>query len=200
MNCPYCNSLKSVKNGYAPSRKKRWKCKECSRTFSINTGKGYPSTSIPFKFISLMLYHYEESGGKRFVGWVNTFLKMMGHKSVHRTTIYYWIQKYGDIYKKLITFEEANTWYWEHGIQLPRRKRQKKKVESESLSIDKIDKLSDGLWVGFLQWLEDEVGFKYYDINKFEKKYPVAFKRLKDCYKEILISENIRQISIESLI
>ena len=75
MNCPYCNSTATVKNGHSPSGKERWKCNTCKKTFSENSGKGFPPTSIPFEFISWVLSR-EEKNIRRLTKRVNYFLSV----------------------------------------------------------------------------------------------------------------------------
>ncbi len=205
MKCPHCYSIDFVINGYSSSKKKRFKCKNCKRTFgndanpiySNNIKKGYPPVSIPFEFIALMLYRYKDFKEKKgFSSYVNRYLKMIGKKPVHRTATYLWIKKYGHLYKNIISFEDANNWYWKQNLILPYKKQ--KKSKEVKLLIDKIEKPDKKLYGEFLYWLEKELGFKYNQIGYLERKHPKAFEKLKEIFKEKLIYENIQEISRES--
>ena len=199
--CPNCQSSSIVKNGNAPapSEKLRWKdtqrlkCKKCNRTFSKDLGKGYPPTSAPFEFIAFMLYRYDEKKG--FINVVNGFLKLLGHDSVDRTTVYSWVRKYKDIYKDLVNPGEANKWFLSQELKMPKKKLPKK--SNQRLLIDRIEKL-DGFNMDFLRWIKF-LGFKARDIYELEKKYPEAFEKLKESFKDILITDNIQKISGEYL-
>ena len=199
--CLYCQSSSIVKNGNAPapSEKLRWKdtqrlkCKKCNRTFSSDSGKGYPPTSAPFEFIAFMLYRYDELKG--FVDEVNGFLKLLGHEPVDRTTVYSWVRKYKDIYKDLVSSREANKWFLSQELKMPKKKLPKK--PKQRLLIDRIEKL-DGFYMDFLRWIKF-LGFKARYIYELKKKNPEAFEKLKESFKDILIKDNVQKISGEYL-
>jgi len=206
MKCSQCNSLDIVHNGHSSSGKKRFKCKRCGKTFgkktnyihSENLKKGYPQTSVSFEFIALMLYHHrhfkDRSGFSRYV---NRFLDMINKKPVHRTTIYSWIKKYGKKYNKLISWEEANKWYWKHEIKMPYRTYKKQnRLKKEKTISERIEKL-DNFYKDFLLWLGKEIGFNYKQIGDLERKHPEALEKLKEIYKEKLTYEHICEITIE---
>jgi transposase-like protein len=114
MKCPYCDSLFFVKNGYAPSMKKRWKCKMCGKTFDEDSGRSFPSTTFPFKFIAFVLSVYQNSTLEKTKEGVDNLLNLFKNckvnfcskESVSISTIYKWKKKYGDIYKNLVTKKE----------------------------------------------------------------------------------------------
>ena len=196
MNCPYCQSSSFVKNRKNPSQKPRWKCKNCKRTFSIDSGKGYPPTSVPFQFIAFMLYRYN---GKGFARHVNLYMvKMLGMKPVDRTTVYSWVRKYGDIYMDLVSPDEANEWFLSQELlKLTKKRRVKKSDKVKKLLIERVEKLK-GFHEDFLAWLI-KLGFNRKDIYDIGKNNPEDFEKLKEKFKEILIQKNIKKISTESL-
>jgi hypothetical protein len=103
-----------VKNGHAPSLKKRWKCKICSKTFDKNTGKSFPATTFPFPFIAFVLYIYQNTTLKKTKegvnNWLNHFkknnIKICPKETVSISTIYKWRKNYGKIYTNLVSKKE----------------------------------------------------------------------------------------------
>ncbi len=144
MKCPYCNSIKTWKHGKTSKNRQRYICKKCNKTYVKNSRINYPHTKIPFEFIAYILYS-EELNKKRKVKYiyrkndkkvknnqtvrVKKFLSFLDlpYKKVSKTTIYLWNEKYGSIYKKLVTPEEAVHFY--------RSNINKEKISVESLSV-----------------------------------------------------------------
>jgi transposase-like protein len=108
-----------VKNGRAPSLKKRWKCKSCSKTFDKNTGRSFPSTTFPFPFIAYVLYICKDSTLKKTKDYVEFWLKCFKKKNViicsketvSISTIYKWRKKYGKNFTNLVSKKTATTYF-----------------------------------------------------------------------------------------
>ena len=119
MRCPHCNSLFTVKNGHAPSLKKRWKCKMCGKTFDKNTGRSFPATTFPFSFIAFVLYICKNTTLEETKDYVNFWLKYFkinnaikcSKETVSISTIYKWRRKYGKIFTNLVFEKDAEIYF-----------------------------------------------------------------------------------------
>lgn len=119
MKCPNCKSVFTVKNGHAPSSKKRWKCNKCKITFDEDTGKKYPPTTVPFQFIAFVLNICEKvtlEETKNYANfWLNFFelrkVPICSKKNISKSAVYQWRKKYGEMYTKLVSKEEVEKYF-----------------------------------------------------------------------------------------
>jgi transposase-like protein len=118
MECPYCKSKDIIKNGHAPSGKMRWKCNKCKKTFSKDSGNGFPPTSVEFRFINFILHYCKDYSLDKTHTYVNNKLKLFKFRNVSlykkekisRSTVYKWKRKERE-YLRLIPGEEALNYY-----------------------------------------------------------------------------------------
>ena len=121
MLCPYCKSTQIVKNGRAPSKKQRWKCKSCEKSFDEYSNRKFPPTSIPFPFIAFILYTSEDKSvikTYKDVKYIMQLLKLfhvqiMSKEDVSYVSVYKWKHEYQSFYKELISFNEAKKYYFD---------------------------------------------------------------------------------------
>jgi len=118
MECRYCKSKDIVKNGHASSGKMRWKCNKCKKTFSKDSGNGFPPTSVEFRFINFILHYCKDYSLDKTHTYVNNKLKLFKFRNVSlykkekvsRSTVYKWKRKERE-YLRLIPGEEALNYY-----------------------------------------------------------------------------------------
>ena len=106
MKCFYCKNDDVVKRGITSVGTQRYKCNSCKRTFTEKNQK----TKIPFEFIALMLHikAWLERNGcrlrmKEFILYTEQYISAtdLNKKEIPRRTLYYWINTYGESYKKI---------------------------------------------------------------------------------------------------
>ena len=208
MNCPYCNCSQIVKNGHAPSKKTRWKCKKCNKTFSKDSGKGYPPTSNPFEFVALILYrkrHFDELYKRphhHFPRYTNLLLKMINHKPVSRYTVYSWIRKYDNSFMDIISSEEAINWLSKQqrkNIYLHKKVKKKIRTKTPKQKSKELDEIEQLLFTqkDFLNWCVEELGFKHRQINNLEINHPEVVDKVKENFRDIQLVKNLFKIERE---
>ena len=89
MECKYCGSAKSVKNGYVKS-KQRYKCKDCGRNYTEGDKRSSYDDSTKLR----CLRYYLEGVGIRSISRV---------EGVSPPTILRWIRKFSEVVKKAIS-------------------------------------------------------------------------------------------------
>lgn len=191
MKCPYCKSINIVNNGYAPSKKTRWKCNKCNKTFSKDSGKGYPPTSVDFRFINFILYWCQNEPLDKAVIRINRSLrlyKMSGvdvyrKDKVSRATVHKWRAK-RDEYLRFFSEEEAICYYQSvvdkmihpsKELVVPEEKLEIIEVEEEEV-IPGVQSHLDG--IGLLKMLLSEEEFK--DLIHDQVKLRRIIKGFKD--------------------
>jgi len=170
MKCIYCNSKKIVENGYAPSRKKRFKCNKCNKTFSKDSNM--PPTHVEFNFISFILYWTRDDSLDSALARANNLIKIFkkGQVPVYkrdricRSTLYKWRKKE---YQKYLSYEEAISYYQDKLIEARKNfnSNDKRSPPDYNLSVVKVEETiegiknyTDGLWI--LKTLLAEEEFK----------------------------------------
>lgn len=201
MECPYCESKDIIKNGHAPSGKMRWKCNKCKKTFSKDSGKQYPPTSIPFKFIALILHKRKRKKDSldkttEYANiWLNAFksrqVPICKKEQVSRSTVYKWIRQYGKIYAKLIPEQEAIA-YLQHLLRqsFPPREIKEKEVLTEDYKI-RIERIELSR-MKTLKLIQDCMGREF--SLELIRKYPEAFLKILNEFK---IVENKQLIKVK---
>ena len=177
MKCANCNSYKNVKNGHAPSGKKRYKCKRCKKTFSEVSKKNYPATSVPFEFIALILHRTKNNSLGEIKTIVNSWLSLFKRKQlpiclkeeVSRSCIYKWRKQYGNIYAKLVPHKTATEYIHYHLDKIYSNDQlQIKKNPFDELNCDEITKHTETLKLIVKLFGKDNI----LDTNR---KYPRVF-------------------------
>lgn len=104
--CPHCSNKEITKNGRFRG-KQRWICKECQKTFTTDSLRRLPPTTIPFEFIAWVLFQ-READSKFSTKKINAYLNFLRLKKekVSRSTIHLWEKKYSDIYKQRMSKRE----------------------------------------------------------------------------------------------
>jgi hypothetical protein len=111
--CPHCKSKKIIKNGHHYGGKLQYLCKTCSKHFTEDVIKGYPTSNIPFPLISYFLYFRrkipEFSNMRKFRKFVNFWLQYLkvSDIDVSRQTIHHWINNYDVFLDEVISFSES---------------------------------------------------------------------------------------------
>ena len=195
ISCPCCGGEKITKNGHFRG-KQRYVCKECQKSFSEESTKQFPPTTIPFEFIAYTLYKRERDGNNRgFCKLINKILELtiLEKKKVSRSTVYSWIGKYGNSYKSLISENEASDFFIkniDHEAAVNRmkqpikafyRKRKsvyKRKVKKTRKELRKLPEVYGNILSTeeYLQWLVDTLGVDY--ARKFVRWWEKEKKRI----------------------
>lgn len=197
MNCIFCYSANTVKNGSSRG-KQRWKCNNCRKTFGENSG--YPKTTVPYQFIAFILYKnrlYKGIKLKIFTKIVNLFYKMLKDKEISKKTIFSWIRRYDDKFQNWISYEDSIKWFQQNAK--PKYKKVIKVADKTKINkiLDDIEHLRGEYYMNFLYWLK-EMGIEgqiLLDIKEYTAK---VYEDLKETFKQILIKKNIHKIAIES--
>ena len=103
MQCIYCNSLSTVKNGYSKERVQRYKCKECKRRFcekGIFARYRYPSL-----IIMDALFLYSQPISTR--GVIKNLKRFRKIKPSH-VSVYNWVVKFASHLIKLSLLKLIN--------------------------------------------------------------------------------------------
>ncbi|HUU86804.1 MAG TPA: hypothetical protein VMX17_03530 [Candidatus Glassbacteria bacterium] len=196
VQCKYCNSNKITKNGHDSKGNQRYKCIECNHTFSEKSRRW-----IPFEFISFVLHRYYDRSleGKRnyFPTFVNSFLKLIDYESVHRTTIYSWINKYKK--RDLISADDATEWFDKNRIKkLPEKSReiQKKLTPKEEAHKKYAEAKLLGTHIETLTWIQNIIGKETFKV--LEKYSPETIKELTDSFQFKKYREN--KVKIDTIV
>lgn len=184
IKCPNCQSEEKWKYGHFRG-KQRYICKKCRRTFTAGSSRRFPPTSLPFEFVSFILYqHKKESLGKT-AKYVNHWLEIFKIKGVPickkekitRTTIYNWRKKYGKKYANLVDKNEAIT-FFQNQIRKAYPTNNKQILEREMKIIEKKLPHLEGL-----KYFRDCMGGTEYCLQ-IAREYPKVFNMLIEDFKK----------------
>lgn len=194
IGCPCCGGKEITKNGHFRG-KQRYVCKECQKSFSEESRRGFPPTTIPFELIAHILYKRERdikgNNYRNFPRVVNRLLELtiLDKKKVSRSTIYSWIKKYGNSYSDLISDERARDFFFRiidherinsqpfkaRRLKNRRNKRELKKTRKELRKLPEIYKNIPSN-KECLQWFVDTLGVD--DARKFVRWMKEEAKRI----------------------
>jgi transposase-like protein len=206
MECPYCKSKDIIKNGHAPSGKIRWKCKNCERTFSKVTGKGFPPTSVDFRFINFILHWCKKDSLDKMHNHANFLLKLFKIRNVpvykkekiSRSAVYKWKKREKE-YLSLIPRDKAINYYqqlirqaaspWSKELIPP----ESKIKDIETVEVEVKEKIS-GIqsYTRFLKLLE-MLYFKE-DLDKLIKDEKMTMRFYEEFKKPITIKYKVEKV------
>ena len=195
LSCPHCKRRKLTKNGCFRN-KQRWTCNKCQKTFTSESSRGFPPTSVPFEFIAWVLYQ-KEANTKNLTKITNSYLSFFKFKKekVSRSTIYRWSKKYGIIYKKILTPHDI-TLFFKDQIKLiysPQKPRFED-IEMKRILHPGKDKMS---WIRATIYLRDVFGEER--LLKIIREDHELFKKMINGIKAPIAPE-IKNYTIEAMV
>ena len=95
MNCPECDSNRSIKNGSRKNGKQNYRCLSCGRQFVDNPSPHYHISEETKTLIDRLLYHFylvlsfsiEAHCREHIFGIIDGSVKNLFHASQHASTI-----------------------------------------------------------------------------------------------------------------
>jgi transposase-like protein len=127
MQCVYCNSLSTVRNGYSEKGVQRYKCKDCRRRFcekGIFARMRFPKEII-MNALFLRLYPLSTRNVKRI-------LKKLNYVKVSHVSVYNWVLKFAQHlckFANMFPIKFTNLWHVDEKFIKVRRINKKRKRE-----------------------------------------------------------------------